>query len=305
MNYSRKNLNKNEWILNRINGIAYIDNNNSVKFTGYEEKPIKIENLPHPARNLLNHTNFYYNVANIIVNRGCPNQCSFCSRQNLFKKTRIRSVKSIFSEIRDIQSLHTYKYLNFYDNINITNSFFRKFCLKFAQYNENNSNPIPWGCELRTDTISQKDARLLRKSGCKLIATGIESASEDVLKQNFKFQNPKKVREGIMNLKKENLPIQAYFVLGLPGETRETFEETLNFIKKLPFNENDKINYFIATPYPGSRLWTEREIFGIKIFENDFDKYDCEHLIFETKDLSKQDLSDMIKQAKEIETYFS
>ena len=64
---------------------------------------------------------------------------------------------------------------------------------------------IPWGCELRVDTINSEDARLLKDAGCQLVATGIESANEVVLKTNFKYQDPKKVKSGITNLKKYDI----------------------------------------------------------------------------------------------------
>ncbi|UCC19522.1 MAG: hypothetical protein JSV62_15705, partial [Promethearchaeota archaeon] len=64
---------------------------------------------------------------------------------------------------------------------------------------------------------------------------------------------------------------------------------------------NDELNYFIATPYPGSRLWDEKETFGINIFENDFKRYDCNHLIFETKELKKVKLEKLYTEAKSIE----
>jgi radical SAM superfamily enzyme YgiQ (UPF0313 family) len=113
------------------------------------------------------------------------------------------------------------------------------------------------------------------------------------------------VLEGILNLKKYKIPIQAYFVLGLPGETEETFQETIDYINTLPLDENDKINYFIATPYPGSRLWDDKEQFDINIIETNFAKYDCEHLIFETKELNRIKLEDLYHTAKEIENRFN
>ena len=163
---------------------------------------------------------------------------------------------------------------------------------------------IPWGCELRVDNITGEEARLLKEAGCKLIATGIESASLKVLKNNLKYQDPKRVISGINHLKAVNIPVQAYFVLGLPGETELTFNETLDFIKKLPLDNNDTINYFVATPYPGSRLWDERESFNINIIELDFTKYDCQHIIFETSDLSVQKLEKLYETAKNIEQFF-
>lgn len=294
-----KNLNYYENKLLSIEGIAFCDSKGKLQVTPTTLET-DLETIPLPARYKLNHEYYYYTVANVIVNRGCPNQCSFCSRQKLFKKTKIRSISSILSEIRDILSMQTYTYINFYDNININESFFRKFCKMFVDQ----KITIPWGCEIRVDTISEEDAHLLKKAGCKLIATGIESASLDVLQKNFKFQDPNRVVDGIRNLKEHQIPIQAYFILGLPGETEETFLKTVNYIKKLPLDENDTINYFIATPYPGSRLWDDREKFRLKIFEKNFKKYDCEHLIFETQELSKIELEKLYLIAKKLEKEF-
>ncbi len=282
--------------LQSINGLAYIDSNGKI-VTNPPIHSTKLENLPLPARYKLPQEYYYYTVANVIVNRGCPNQCSFCSRQNLFKTTRIRTIDSILKEIREILSLQTYTHINFYDNVNINKEFFRNFCRMFIE----NDIKIPWGCEIRVDTITSEEARLLKEAGCSLVATGIESANEKVLKTNFKYQDPERVRNGIINLKNNDIAIQAYFVLGLPGETDDSFSETVDYIKSLPLDENDELNYFVATPYPGSRLWEEKDYFKIKIFENDFTKYDCNHIIFETKELNKEKLEVLYKYAKEIE----
>jgi len=294
-----KNLADIEDNLSSIQGIAFNNSkgnlivNNAVITTD-------LKRLPLPARYKLSHEYYYYTVANVIVNRGCPNQCSFCSRQKLFKKTKIRSIESILSEIRDIISMQTYSYINFYDNININREFFREFCKMFIQ----NKLEIPWGCELRVDVISEEEALLLKKAGCRLIATGIESADIEVLEKNFKYQDPTKVKNGIMSLKKHKIPIQAYFVLGLPGETEDTFNKTIDYIGKLPLDKGDKINYFVATPYPGSQLWDQRENFSIEIIENDFSKYDCNHIIFETPDLNLIKLEKLYSIAKKIESDF-
>ena len=145
-----KNLADIEDNLSSIQGIAFNNSkgnlivNNAVITTD-------LKHLPLPARYKLSLEYYYYTVASVIVNRGCPNQCSFCSRQKLFKKTKIRSIESILSEIRDIISMQTYSYINFYDNININREFFREFCKMFIK----NKIEIPWGCELRVDVLSE------------------------------------------------------------------------------------------------------------------------------------------------------
>ncbi len=293
---NKKEINDNISKLSMINNLAFVSSEGKIN-VNKKSDVINLENIPLPARHKLSQENYFYTVANVIVNRGCPNQCSFCSRQNLFKKTRIRSIKSILEEIRDITSLQNYTHINFYDNININRNFFREFCMMFI---ENEIN-LPWGCELRVDTINSEDARLLKEAGCQLVATGIESANKIVLNTNFKYQDPEQVRNGIINLKNNNIALQAYFVLGLPSETEDSFYETLEYLKSLPLNENDEINFFAATPYPGSRLWEEKDSFGLKLFEHDFSKYDCNHIIFETDQLNKKKLEELFLEAKEIE----
>ncbi|MFW9874880.1 MAG: B12-binding domain-containing radical SAM protein, partial [Candidatus Thorarchaeota archaeon] len=293
---NNKNLRDIEDKLSAIQGIAFINSKGSL-IANNTVITTNLQNLPLPARYKLSHEYYYYTIANVIVNRGCPNQCSFCSRQKLFKKTKIRSIDSILAEIRDIISMQSYQYINFYDNININRSFFRNFCYMFIE----NKLEIPWGCELRVDVLKEEESNLLKKAGCRLIATGIESASMEVLEKNFKYQDPIKVRSGIMSLKKYKIAIQAYFVLGLPGETEDTFKKTINYIKKLPLDKGDQINYFVATPYPGSQLWDQKEYFCINIIENDFAKYDCDHIIFETPNLNITKLEKLYSIAKRIE----
>ncbi len=288
--------------INKIKGLAFVGDKNKIVFTGFSNETIDMDSLPLPARYKLEPENYFYTVANVIVNRGCPYQCSFCTRQKLFKnRVRLRSISSLEAEIRDILSMQTYEYINFYDNLNISNDFFTAFCNMFIT----NQFNIPWGCELRVDKLTEPQVKLLKKAGCKLIATGIESASKTVLEMNLKKQDPQKVKKGIILLKKHELPIQAYFVVGLPGETKDTLKETLHFLKSLPLTKEDKVNFFLATPYPGSRLWNEKKEFGIKIIEKNFRKYDCEHVIFETNTLTHADLLEIKKEVKKIEQYYS
>lgn len=296
---SQMDKNELEHQLMKIKGLAYKNLDDSIIFTGFPQ-PIDLEKIPLPARYLLTQENFHYRVANIIINRGCPYQCSFCSRQNLFKTVRIRTIQSIQTEIKDILSFQTYHYINFYDNINIKHQFFEQFCRMFIE----NQITIPWGCELRIDSITLQDAALLKEAGCRLVATGIESASLEVLEQNLKYQNPRKVKEGIEHLKRVGIPVQLYFVFGLPGETKKTVKETLAFIKLLPLTKEDSLNYFAATPYPGSRLWEEQDNYRIKIREHDFSNYDCQHVIFETEQLDFKSLKELYSSTQKIESFF-
>lgn len=258
--------------------------------TGFPD-PVDVNKIPLPARDLLTPK---YQVASILVNRGCVNQCSFCSRQKLFGNIpRVRDLHSINEEIDDILLYSNYKFLNFYDNINMHPKWFREF-MKLLQQKR---LKIPWGCELRADTLTADDAKLMKKAGCVVAATGVESADETVLKLNFKYQDPEKVKRGIGFLKDARIGVQAYFVIGLPGETVESFNKTLDYLKGLGLNKNDEINFFIATPYPGSKLGDNPEKFGAKRILDDFDKFDCSNVILEYEQLNNETILELKRRA--------
>ncbi len=280
----------------RPKGITYLnqmDPNKEAKeivYTGFPD-PTNLEALPLPARHLISRV---YSVADIIVNRGCPNQCSFCSRTKLFPKMRIRSVEQVMQEVDYILSGSNYHFINFYDNININHKYFNYFLDELIA----RKKMLPWGAELRADVITVEEARKLKRSNGKLIATGIESASSEVLRTNFKFQDPDKVARGIHIMKEAGIAIQAYFVIGLPGDTPERFQKTLEFAEQLPFEKGvDHVNFFVTTPYPGSDLVINPDKYGITVINTDYDQFNCHEVLMETKTLNKTQIEEMIVKA--------
>jgi len=282
-------------------GIAYnTDYNNKTPdeskkliYTGFPESIILSE-LPLPARHLISRI---YSVADVIINRGCPNKCSFCSRTHLFPQMRIRPVEQVLEEVKYISSCANYKFVNFYDNININHRYLNEFLdglisQKFT---------LPWGAELRADVITKEEALKLKKSNCKIVATGVESASEEVLKINFKFQDPRKVAQGIRIFKEVGIAVQAYFVVGLPGDNWERFKKTLKFVETLNLEGGvDRVEFFTATPYPGSDLAMNKEKYGIRILNENYSEYDCRTIIMETQSLSSHDIENMISEAQSL-----
>ncbi len=260
--------------------------------TGFPD-PVDVHAVPLPARHLIGA----YNVADVIINRGCPNNCSFCSRTKLFPTVRVRTVSDVMEELDHILTIPSYRFVNFYDNINLNQTFYYDFLDALIE----RKFRLPWGAELRVDAITERQVKKMTKCNCSLIATGVESAATEVLKLNVKNQNPEKVAEGIQLLKDHDIAVQAYFVLGLPGETKETFEQTLEYIRNLPLVKGvDKIDIFPATPYPGSDLHFKQEEYGLKILNQNFNMYNCKEIIMETDTLSHKELSTMMDVAKSL-----
>ena len=263
-------------------------------FTGFPD-PVDLKEVPFPARHLISMN---YTVANILVNRGCPYKCSFCVRTKLFSTVRIRELNNVIDEIDQISNYSNFKFINFYDNLNLNREYFTKF---LEALNER-KKMLPWGTELRADMITKEDALSMKDANCRIVATGIESADETVLNKNFKFQDPYKSAEGIRILKNAGIAVQVYFVLGLPGETEESFKKTLKFAKKLPLEKGiDLIEFFVATPYPGSDLDQKFKSFGLKkVVDHNYNLYNCSEIIMVPETLNYAQIKSMIEETDKI-----
>ncbi len=276
-----------------VPGIAYKNTQGAIVQTPYPP-PVDVNALPLPARHLLTSD---YNVATVIVNRGCPNQCSFCTRQALFRTVRVRTVASVMDELLQIQAIPNYQYVNFYDNINVDPNYVSLLCqgmhkIKFR---------LPWGAELRIDRLTPIIAKNMKEIGCAGVATGIETANEALLRANGKVQRISEIEKGLQGAIDANLTVQAYFVLGLPGETQETFQETLAFIESSPLRPGqDIVNFFPATPYPGSHLWTHRNDLGWTLMDANYANWDCHHLIMYPPSLTPTELTKMATEAEKV-----
>ncbi|NMC04492.1 MAG: B12-binding domain-containing radical SAM protein [Candidatus Lokiarchaeota archaeon] len=286
--------------------IAFLDKMGSlVRLAGKESFPKDLDALPFPARYLhpINANAGAYKTATVVVNRGCPNQCIFCSRQALFQRCRWRSPRNVINEIRAIHDAGHYDYYNIYDNVTVSRDFMKELLRLIIA---DKALSLPWGAELRADMIDDEAASLLRQANCKCVATGIESADDGILRIAGKFQSIDKVQQGLAVLKEHGIPVQAYFVIGLPGETRATFEKTVAFLKASPLEPGiDKVDFFAATPYPGSALHDRRDELGIEILDHDFDHYDCQHLICKIPSIPMHELEAIWAEAKALETAFN
>ncbi|MDP7078936.1 MAG: radical SAM protein [Candidatus Undinarchaeales archaeon] len=262
-----------------------------------QQEPVDLTTLPLPARDLLRER---YDVASIIVNRGCPYRCIYCVRQRLFATVRLRPADLVVDELDQVAGLG-YRYANLYDNINID----PRYAMGLCDAIEDAEPAIPWGCELRADAVSAAMARALAKAECVAVGVGVESGSEAVLRSAGKHQRLSKVRAGIRRLKEQGIIVQAYFVVGLPGETGATFEKTLAFLETLGLEPGvDRVNFFAATPYPGSTLEREAERLGVTILSREWEQYDNEHVLIGTRDLSPDQIARMLARGKELEAYY-
>ena len=110
--------------------------------------------------------------------------------------------------------------------------------------------------------------QLMKAAGARRVGFGVESGNQGVLNNIIKKgQTLDMVRDAFKNAKAAGLQTMGFFVLGMPGETPETMEDTVKFALEL---DPDLANFMIAAPYPGTRLWDMLEEMGAEIFSHDW-----------------------------------
>jgi radical SAM superfamily enzyme YgiQ (UPF0313 family) len=214
-----------------------------------------LDSLPFPARHLINNTRYVRPdngkpQAIIKVARGCPFNCFFCLATPVSgAKVRQRSPGNIIEEIR--QCVEQYGITNFLfwsDIFNIE----RDWVIRLCEAILNSGLKISWATNTRADTLDLEMALLMKQAGCTLVSIGVESGNEEILGKIGKKTDLQKIRNTFKVIRKAGLQSFAYYVIGLPWDTKETIEDTIKLAIEL---DSDYANFFTATAFPGTRYF--------------------------------------------------
>ena len=279
-----------------ILGICYTDENfQSVK---NDPRPFieNLDELPFPARHLIDNSLYRRPDNNQVqavvkVSRGCPYHCFFCLATPVAgEKVRMRSADNIVNEIKEC--IEKYKISNFIfwsDIFNIDKTWTINLCKKIID----NGLRITWSANTRANTMDDEMAFWMYKAGCRLCSIGVESGSQEILDKIGKKVNLDEIRNTVKILKKHRIKIYNYYVIGLPWETEETFEETIKFAIEL---DSNFVSFYTANPLPGTKYFAYAMINHLISGELDFANSYYEPVIRAHK-LSKERIFALHKQA--------
>jgi len=113
---------------------------------------------------------------------------------------------------------------------------------------------LRWGCNSRVDTITKELMEVMHQAGCEWIAFGVETASPTIMEYLRKGINHETVKKVFKEAREVGVNTHAYFMLGLPDETKEDIQKTVDFSIKL---DPDFLTFSMATPYPGTDLYND------------------------------------------------
>lgn len=257
--------------LSSVRGIYYRENGNFVK--NPPEPPIQdMDELGIPAHDLL-PLDIYQEpqikrkpLTITMVSRGCINRCVYCSA-HFYGRYRLRSVENVMEELRWITRDLGVKELKFYDD-GITYN--REWAAELFSRMIEEKIDLTWNTNLRADSIDYELARLMKTAGCHTVNMGLESASQDILNNIKKNITIEKMEQAVTDCKKAGLEVCGYFIIGLPGETLKTVNETIEFAKKLDL---DLVTFNITAPHPGTPFYDYLEKNGY-LRTKDWSKYD-------------------------------
>jgi anaerobic magnesium-protoporphyrin IX monomethyl ester cyclase len=187
----------------------------------------------------------------IVTSRGCPAGCKFCIKHVSYQTSvRQRSPAKIFEEIQRLAEVGIHN-LHMYADLFTVN---REQVVELCRLIIASGTKVKWTCNSRVDYVDQEMLRVMGQAGCWFISWGIESASEQILKRAHKGYRKEQAFQALRWSREAGIKNWGYFIIGLPGETEETIQETIAYAKQLPL---DIALFHIAAPYPGTPFFFE------------------------------------------------
>ncbi len=220
-----------------------------------------LDELPFPDRSKVD-INAYYDYflfgmkrpyVTMMAARGCFYRCSFCTSCNLWAhKYRTRTPDNMLSEIDDAVEKYKIRYIAFQDDVfGISNEWIEEFCKKLIERRYRLKwMPILHPLSVRTDT--ERMLALMKKAGCDALSFGLQSAYPEILKNiNRNPSEPQHLEKIIKAANKVRLLTAVSYIFGLPGDTKETIQTTIDYSLKCGATLS---NYFILSVLRGSEM---------------------------------------------------
>ena len=302
-----------------VDGLAYWSKEeNKVKYSTPRTPIPDLDALPLPAydkvpmEKYIPHVTQYIDLPNypILLQRGCPYQCTYCDHGAVLgRKIRYFSVEGAVKNIKHLIDNYGARGIYFLDSVfTVRRDFIMKLLPEIEKFK------ISFACNARADQLDYELLIALKKAGCWMIQIGIESGNikslELIKKASYSSafkpdpNDPNgrpyllnKYEQEIRNCQKVGIQVMASYILGLPGETAEDVETTINFAKKLA---TETALFFLPVPYPGSYLLTQaKEDGGLK--ENmswkDYSCVDYSNPVYVNPKIGKEKMQELLARA--------
>jgi hypothetical protein len=230
------------------NGRGYVFTKSSTESNPLEENMVNYKLFPKEEID---------QFVTIRTAKSCPFSCAFCgfpARAGKYKYLSVDLVEQELNAIREIGGVTTLTFID--DTFNVPKARFKELLRMMIR----NKYGFKWNCFYRCDHGDEEAIELMGEAKCEGVFLGVESGSDRVLEKMNKSARRHDYMEAIPLLKRAGISTYASLIIGFPGETLETFQETVSFI------EEARPDFFRAQLWycdPLTPIWNEREKYGI------------------------------------------
>jgi len=272
--------------LDKVNNLIYLDNDTEYKITQEKWNEPNLEQSPIPWDKIEFDTNV--SMIQMRTTSGCPFTCSFCTypvSANGYHKDEPELI--LRPQLEKLKKLGHIKSIIFIDDTpNIPQKRFEKILDILKDYD------FRWYSFLRVQYIDDNIARKMKESGCDGVYLGIESADDEVLKNMNKAATRKKYEKGIALLNKYSIESLVAFIIGFPGETRESVANNISFIaeNKINFYSLKEFFYMHTAPIHAKKEKFELDGWGNNWSHKTMNSIEASKLKLESYDSMKQSL---------------
>lgn len=218
-----------------------------------------LDDLPWVSKVYKKHLNIrdYFNpnalfpMVTLITSRGCPFRCSFCVYPQVFtgRKYRFRSIRNVIDEIEYvIQEIPDIKSI-FFEDDTLTAS--KNRCIRLADSMIERGIRIPWTANSRVD-LDFDTMKKIRDAGCRQLCVGFESSDQGVLDSMKKGIKIERMHQFMRDAKRAGILIHGCFIIGFPGDTRESINRTIDLSIQL---KPDTVQFYPVMVYPGTEAY--------------------------------------------------
>lgn len=251
-----------------------------------------LDQLPYPAWDLLEGFPGHYPpaafkvkklpAASLVTSRGCPNRCIFCDRSVFGSSCHAFSAGYVVGMIRHLVEQFGVREFSFEDDTFIT---FKKRLVAICNEMISLGLDISWTCLGRVNSIDAETLALMKRAGCWQISFGIESGSQEILTTIHKNVTLEQIGRAVALCREAGVLSKGFFIVGHPGETRQTLKQTMEFALELPL---DDISVTMLTPFPGTEIYERAAEFGE--FDRDWSRMNLLNAVFIPHGLTHEDL---------------
>ncbi len=269
-----------------------------------EHKTWTLDDVPLPNLSLVNIKKYigcapygpkpYFST---MFSRGCPFHCSFCNKAVFGNIMRFRRVEACLDEIEYLSRDYGIKEVSIRDDtFNLNRQWCEDILNGIIRRGLNRKMVFRASCRANKNLIDKDLLKLMREAGVWLIFYGVESGNQQMLNRMGKSLTLEEISRAFKLTEEVGIKTEASFIIGLPGETTQTFKDSLDFCKKIhPF----WVGFSSLVPFPGTPVTEELKTSGYLLSE-DYGNYLPRKVVSRTESLTALDIRKYTEEAERL-----